>query len=96
MTEPLVIKKSFFEGIVNKNEARVRRLLPQVLAEFEGYAPSIIDIQDIYALTLNTLPARYVQRYSFVIAEKVTDETIMEAIREAAARVHEHPKGQEG
>lgn len=47
MGEMLEIKKSTFDGIVNKNEIRVRRLLPEVIAEFEGYQPSLLEVQDI-------------------------------------------------
>ncbi|MFP5258053.1 MAG: late competence development ComFB family protein, partial [Acidobacteriota bacterium] len=72
-----------FFSIRNKNEARVIDLIPEVLAEFPEFNPSRTDIEDIYALTLNKLPARYVQAVSLVIQEPVSDAMIRDRLREA-------------
>jgi len=89
----VVIRPSMLEGIVNKNEARVRKLLPEVVEEFAEYRPTTLEIQDIYALSLNLLPPRYVQQYSFVISEPIAEARIREALREAVETVRAHPKG---
>ncbi len=78
--------------IRNKNEIRVIDLLPQVMAEFIDFNPDALDIEDIYALTLNTLPARYAQTGSIVLREEVKVEDIKNAIRSAADKVINHPK----
>ena len=80
-----------FHSIRNRNEERVLRLLPVVLAEFHQYCPSPTDIEDIYALTLNKLPARYAQAVSLVIQEPVGDEMIRETLRDAICTVRTRP-----
>jgi len=77
--------------IRNKNEVRVIRQLPEILAEYPGFKPNVLDIEDIYALALNKLPARYVQKGSIVLRESVSDEDVAQAIREAVDRVRERP-----
>lgn len=80
-----------FHSIRNKNEDRVINLLPGVLAEFAHFSPSCTDIEDIYALTLNKLPARYVQAVSLVIQEPVSDEMIRDTLRDAVRTVRARP-----
>lgn len=87
-----IVRGANLEGIRNRNEARVAALLPGVLDAIPGYAPGPLEIQDIFALTLNLLPARYAQRFSFVLREPLTDQDIVEQIREAVERVRSHPK----
>ena len=77
--------------IRNKNETRVISLLPKVLTEFPEFEPDRIDIQDIYALTLNKLQPRYIQRASVILSEPVTDEIIKEQLRNATERVRINP-----
>ncbi|MHC1752122.1 late competence development ComFB family protein [Humidesulfovibrio sp.] len=78
-------------SIRNRNEERVVKLMPTVLAEFLDYKPSYLDIQDIYALTLNNLPPRYKQSGSIIIREPVTDEEIRRELRQAIGRVEMAP-----
>ena len=80
-----------FHSIRNRNEERVVSLLPGVLAEFRHYRPSQTDVEDIYALTLNKLPARYAQAVSLVIREPVSDEMIRETLRDAICIVRSRP-----
>lgn len=80
-----------FHSIRNRNEDRVIRLLPEVLEDFPGFSPSRTDVEDIYALSLNRLPARYVQAVSLVIDEPVSDEQIRTVIREAVRTVRARP-----
>lgn len=78
-------------NIRNRNEERVAKLLPAALAECLDYRPSYLDIQDIFALTLNNLPPRYKQGGSIVIREPVSDEEIMQELRLAIAQVEKQP-----
>lgn len=80
-----------FHSIRNKNEDRVINLMPGVLTEFPDFCCTRTDIEDIYALTLNMLPPRYVQAVTLVIEEPVTDETIRLMLREAVRTVRARP-----
>lgn len=81
------------DEIRNKNEIRIVRLLPEVLAEFADYRPDYLAIQDIYALALNRLPPRYTQKTTFVVNEPLEDEEIRDELRRAVEQVETHPKG---
>lgn len=81
------------DGIRNRNEQRVLRLLPQALKECLDYSPTYLDIQDIYALALNNLPPRYRQSGSIVLRESVSDEDILRELRAAVNRVETAPTG---
>lgn len=80
-----------FKHIRNRNEQKVIDLMPEVLSEFVDYNPERMDIEDIYALTLNNLPARYKQRGTVVIFEPIKNETIQEEIRNAIKVVMNNP-----
>lgn len=80
-----------FHSIRNKNEDRVINLIPEVLTEFPDFRFTRTDIEDIYALTLNMLPARYVQAVTLVIDEPITDETVRLMLREAVRTVRARP-----
>lgn len=77
--------------IRNKNELRVISLIPKALAEYGNFQPDQLDIEDIYALTLNNLTPRYVQIGSIVIHEEITDNLIMEKLRESIKKVQSNP-----
>ena len=83
------------ENIRNRNEARVVKLMPQVLGEHLDYHPSYLDIQDIYALTLNNLPPRYRQHGTIVISESVSDAEILRELRHAVNTVELAPTDRE-
>jgi len=87
-----IVRGANLDGIRNRNEPRVAALLPAVLDACPGYDPNPLEVQDIFALTLNLLPARYAQRFSFVLRESLSDADIVEQIREAVERVRTHPK----
>lgn len=94
-------KKSEVNGVPlgnirNRNEQRVIKLMPQVLAEHLDYRPSYLDIQDIYALTLNNLSPRYRQHGSIVISDPVSDAEIIRELRRAVNQVELAPTGVSG
>jgi hypothetical protein len=80
-----------FHAIRNRNEDRVIALMGEVLAEFPDFDPQRTDVEDIYALTLNMLPARYVQAVTLVIDEPVTDAMVRTMLREAVHTVRARP-----
>ncbi len=79
------------ENIRNRNELRVIKLMPQVLAEHLDYHPSYLDIQDIYALTLNNLSPRYRQHGTIIIKESVSDAEIIRELRNSVNKVELAP-----
>lgn len=81
---------SFF-FIRNRNERRVIEAIPRVLADYPDYIPNTIDLQDIYALSLNSLPPRYVQQGSIVLREPVRQDEIDDAVRVAVDTVRQRP-----
>ncbi len=83
--------QSYLATVRNKNEKRVRDLMPLALQAFPRYKPDILDIQDIYALALNKLKPRYTQKCSLVLQEPITDEMILKKIKQAIRRVKKYP-----
>ena len=81
-----------FYDIRNRNEIRVIKILPEILEEFPEFEPDRLDIKDIYALALNKLPPRYVQKGTIVLQENVKDEMIRFVLREAISRIKDNPK----
>jgi len=77
--------------IYNKNEKRVILAMEKVLAEMEDWEPDALDIQDVYALSLNRLPPRYVQDGTIVFNEPVRREDIEAIVREAVLTVKNSP-----
>lgn len=78
-------------GIRNSNEVRVAGLLPLALENFPGYEPDSMDLEDIYALTLNRLPPRYRQRGTIQLSGKLPDEDILWELGNAIRKVRENP-----
>ncbi|MGK5090851.1 late competence development ComFB family protein [Deltaproteobacteria bacterium TL4] len=92
MDSEILVRDVSLKHIINRNEERVGRLMPRVLDEFPGRNFSDIDIEDIYALTLNRLTPRYVQFGSLIEHEDLTDERIQDQIRNAIRIVTTHPR----
>ncbi|BAH74794.1 MULTISPECIES: late competence development ComFB family protein [Solidesulfovibrio] len=80
-----------FHSIRNGNEERVINFIPMVLEEFPEFVATRTDIEDLYALTLNKLPARYRQAVSLVINEPVSDALIRDRMREAVRTIMARP-----
>ncbi|MFP4650011.1 MAG: late competence development ComFB family protein [Desulfobacterales bacterium] len=80
-------------GIRNRNELRIINMMGEVLQSYPDVSQDVINIQDIYALALNLLPARYTQRFSIVLKEPVTDEQISDALHKAVQKVRDNPTG---
>lgn len=90
--EPLVINGVDVTNIHNRNERRVAALIPNILEEYySDYIFEDLDIQDIYALTLNLIPAGYAQAGSIVLSNRLSDYEINREIRIAVERVLDNP-----
>lgn len=90
--QSLTVKGVHLDNIRNRNERRVVQLMDEVIREYyPDYTLGQLDIEDVYALTLNLLPARYVQQGTIVLQGKVSDYEIKSKIMEAVERVLAHP-----
>ncbi|BDQ33331.1 late competence development ComFB family protein [Pseudodesulfovibrio portus] len=89
---PLIINGIDVSNIVNRNEKRVAELIPEILEEYFGdFIFEDLDIQDIYALALNLIPAGYAQPGSIVLSNRLSNYEIRAKIRAAAERVLDNP-----
>lgn len=80
-------------GISNRNERRVIKLLAEIWKEYPELEQNLINVQDVYALALNLLPARYTQSFSIVLKDPVDALQIGDAIRQAIEKVRDNPTG---
>lgn len=80
-------------GVRNRNELRVVKMMDEVLEQYPEVARDVLNIQDIYALALNLLPARYTQRFSIVLNDPVTDQHVRDALQKAVKQVRANPTG---
>lgn len=87
----MTVHDVFLGNIRNRNERRVALLLPEVLEEYSDYIFDPLDIEDMYALTLNLLPARYIQPGTIVLQDKLSDEEIKSKMRRAIEKVLDNP-----
>lgn len=78
--------------IKNRNEKRLVRLIPEILEnEYADYLFESLDIEDIYALALNKLPARYAQKGTILLSEPLSEDDMRNCIRESIDRVLDNP-----
>ena len=86
-----VIEDIKFDTIRNRNEKRVLKAMRQVLGQ-DCHELSRKDIQDIYALTLNKIPAHYVQRGTIVLIPNVSSKDLIEKVHECVEQVRGRAK----
>jgi hypothetical protein len=77
--------------IYNKNEKRVVLAMEKYLSTMTDWEPEALDIQDIYALALNSLPPRYVQDGTIVFNEPVKRTDIEHVVKVAVNKVKNSP-----
>lgn len=88
----LEVRGFSLEKIRNRNEKRVSLLMTEILDQYyEDFIFEQLDIEDIYALTLNLLPSRYVQTGTIILQDRLSDFEIKSKIREATERVLDNP-----
>jgi hypothetical protein len=77
--------------VYNRNEKRVVQAMERIFAAVDDWDPEALDIQDVYALALNSLPPRYVQDGTIVFNESVRNAQIEQAVRRAVDKVRQKP-----
>jgi len=89
---PLEVKGFDLNKIRNRNERRVAKLMAEIIEDYyDDYIFEQLDVEDIYALTLNLLPARYVQKGTIILQDRLSDFEIKSKVREATDRVLQNP-----
>ena len=89
---PLEVRGFDLNKIRNRNEKRVAKFIAEIIDDYyEDYIFEQLDVEDIYALTLNLLPARYVQKGTIILQDRLSDFEIKSKVREATERVLQNP-----
>ena len=78
-------------GVKNRNEKRVINAMEKILVQIDDWEPDALDIQDIYALSLNKLSPRYIQEGTIVFNEPIRNAEVERIVREAVRTVRESP-----
>jgi hypothetical protein len=86
----LIFRSVDLSRIINRNEDRVIKAMEMILGEVD-WQPEPLDIQDIYALSLNRLPPRYVQEGTIVFNEPIRNRELEDVVREAVTKVRNNP-----
>lgn len=79
------------EHIRNRNELKAIQILEEVIMEFNDFDHCQLCIEDVYGLTINQLPVRYIQVGGLNLSKGVSDEEIREIAREAIQKVINNP-----
>lgn len=81
--------------IVNFNEYAVLAAMRDIYGEDGSLCRCSLCVEDIYALSLNSLPPRYIQSTSVHTYEKsvhfISQDDVADRVREAATKVKERP-----
>lgn len=81
---------SLFE-IRNKIETYVVKAMQKLIPEYGNNHFDRLDIEDIYALTLNSLPAKYVQPNSLALDSNINSQEVESAVIHAIEKVKSNP-----
>ena len=78
--------------IRNYNEVEVVKILKKMLPEVPEFCGCSLCIEDVYALSLNMLPAKYIQASSILFPkDKLSVNEIEAVVKKAFDRVKENP-----
>jgi len=93
----MTTKENTYQGtnlgrIRNKNEKRVLKAMESVLPTVEGFCNCDLCVADVYAATLNSIPAHYIQYGGIALrATPETQEEVETAVRQAAQIIIDKP-----
>ena len=91
-TKALVYQGVNLEKIRNKNEKRVVQAMAVVLPAMGNFCGCSLCVADVYAATMNNLPAHYIQHGGIALrATPEKEEDVQAAVRQAAEIVVDNP-----
>ena len=79
------------ENIRNLNEIEVIKAIQKVRNRIPDFCNCSICLEDVYAASLNSLPAKYIQTPSVVFKGKTSPEMIEDAVIAAIEKVIKNP-----
>ena len=80
------------DRIHNRNEKRVIKAMEVVLPGMEGFCGCNLCIADVYAATLNSLPAHYIQPGGMALRRTPErEEDVQAAVRQAVELIIDKP-----
>lgn len=90
-----IINDYSLEQIRNRYEVKVVQAMREKLLDETDFCGCKICIEDIYALSMNTLPAHYVQRASIILKkDPPSDADIVRTVEDAIDQVKVRPNHQ--
>ena len=91
-TGKLTYQGTNLEKIRNKNEKRVINAMTSVLPEIKNFCGCGLCVADVYAATLNSLPAHYIQFGGMALrATPEKEEDVQAAVRQAVELISDNP-----
>ncbi len=84
----------YLENVYNINEGAVVEAVERILDGDDSICKCKMCLEDIFALSLNKLPARYVQSYysthdvSELMDQKLVEKTVKAAVKQVAKSPH--------
>ncbi len=79
------------EHIRNRNEQRAVNILAEILTEFPQFCNCQLCTEDVYGLTINQLPQRYIQVGGLNLNKGLSDDEVRNIARESVQRVMDKP-----
>jgi len=79
------------DHVRNRNETKAIQILNEVLSEFDDFDHCQLCIEDIYGLTINQLPVRYIQVGGLSLKKGISDDEIRRIARDSIQKVIERP-----
>jgi hypothetical protein len=90
--EKYIVDSVDMSSLRNRNETRVAECMREILNTMKDEFFSDKALQDIYAYSLNQLPARYAQTGTIILNDPVRKAAIRKVVQDAFAFVTENPK----
>jgi hypothetical protein len=79
-------------NVRNRNEIKVIQIMKKVLPDYPDFDQCALCFQDVYALTLNQIPAHYIQMGTIILKKVDNDAEIEEIVRASYEAVIKQPK----
>ncbi|MBU2645329.1 late competence development ComFB family protein [bacterium] len=79
-------------NIRNKNEKKVIEFMKKLIPQFPEFDYCTICLQDVYALSLNQLTARYTQSGTIVLKKDLADDDFRDVVESAIETVTKNVK----